>query len=191
MIMITDFKIFEKEFVWTAEDEAFSKLSYAERMNFPYGTKPIKLSYTYHVTPLNNVDNILKYGLTPKKPPIHRDWEPTAIYMSKSPSGVIDLSRQLFYHKRQSLIGHGVKELKTDWVILKINSKNLQMFRDPASVEEGGVYTLNPIPPENISFFHTIDYDIIKSDKNWKDFNNWFIKSGEKPKFIKKFNLKH
>lgn len=190
--MVTKFQIFEKELVWTPEMQKFAELSYAERDNFPYGSKPIKLNFCYHVTPLKNVNDILKHGLKPQKPPTHRDWEPTAVFMSKSTDGATEIARQLFNYKRNMSIGHGVKEYKTDWVILKVKTKGIQLYRDPAAVNEEGVYSLVPIPPENISIYHTIDYDIIKSGSNWKQFRNWwsaYPESDVKPEFVKKFNL--
>jgi hypothetical protein len=89
------------------------------------------------------------------------------------------------------MIGYGVKEYKTDWVILKVNTKDIQLYRDPASVNEDGVYTLESIPPENIMVYHTIDYDIIRSNKNWSDFWNWWFweRTDIKPDFVKKFKL--
>jgi hypothetical protein len=179
---------FEK-FEWTPEDQAFAELSDAERENFPYGSKPIKLNSAYHVTPLNNVQEILKNGLITKS--TERNWEPKAVYMSKSIVGSVDIARQLYNVKKNFLTGHGVNQIKTDWVILKIDTKNLEIFRDPSSVEEKGVYTLQSIPPENIMPFHIIDYDIIKNGLNWFEFWNWWYRkrTDKKPNFVKKFSL--
>jgi hypothetical protein len=185
--MITNFNLFEKEIT----PEEFGELSWVETMNFKYGSKPVKINTCFHVTPLKNVNDILKHGLTPQNPPTHRDWEPTAIYLSKSTKGATQIARQLFNHKRNLMIGYGVKEYKTDWVILKVNTKDIQLYRDPASVNEDGVYTLESIPPENIMVYHTIDYDIIRSNKNWSDFWNWWFweRTDIKPDFVKKFKL--
>ena len=167
--MITHFKLFE----WLSQ--------------FKHGERPVKLDIGYHITPLMNVQEIQKNGLLPKEP-LRKLEEPTAIYLSKSVEGVIELSRQLYQYRINHSIGQGVRHYKTDWIILKVNIQELELFEDPSAITEEGMYTLNPISPDRISIYDTIDYEIIKNGINWHIFWNWWFweTTDKKPDFVKK-----
>lgn len=144
---------------------------------YGHDEKIVNYDKVYHTTSTENAKNILSNGLVVNKP---NDDEPKAIFLTPDIYGAILLTNNLYK----------TKNIKTDWVILEINSKDLTLYKDPYSVKESGVYTYDNIPKELISIKTIIDVDIVKNQNNWKIFWNWwFWNKGDKPKFIKKFGL--
>ena len=132
---------------------------------------------TFHVTSIEKGNEILKVGFMKNKP---SNQEPEAIYLTPDIYGAVLLSKSLSDEKR----------IKTDWIILKINSRNLTLFKDPYSIKEHGVYTYDTIPKDLISIETIVDAMIIKNNKNWKQFMNWWLwKTNPKPEFVQKFTL--
>lgn len=98
-----------------------------------------KYKFLYHATPAQNVDKILKVGLTPKtrnKIANH----PERIYLATTYE---DLINELIPHLQQVT---GIKQ----WAIFEIDTKifesnTMRLFKDPAYPL--GVFTLTNIPP--------------------------------------------
>ncbi len=144
---------------------------------FNHDEQVIKYDVIYHTTSISNLDNILKNGLNANKP---SDTEPHAIYLTPDIYGALILSKSL----------SKVKKHKFDYVILEIKSINLHLYKDPYAVKESGVYTYDKISSDLINVKTIVDNDILKNNSNWKIFWNWwFWNKGDKPEFIKKFNL--
>ena len=144
---------------------------------YVHDEKIVNYDKIYHTTSTENMKNILSNGLVVNKP---SDDEPKAIFLTPEIYGAILLTKNLYK----------TKNIKTDWVILEINSNDLILYKDPYSVKESGVYTYDNIPKESISIKTIVDVDIVKNQNNWKIFWNWwFWNKGDKPEFIKKFDL--
>jgi len=144
---------------------------------YEHDEKKVNYNKVYHTTSYENAKIILSNGLIANKP---TNDEPNAIYLTPDIYGAVLLSKNL----------SKTKNIKIDWIILEINSNNLDLYKDPYSVKESGVYTYDNIPKELISIKTIVDFDIIKNQNNWKMFWNWwFWNKGDKPEFVKKFVL--
>jgi hypothetical protein len=144
---------------------------------YKHDEKLVSYNKVYHVTPIQIANEILLKGIIKNSP---SSQEPEAIYLTSDIHGAVLLCKRLSEAKR----------IKTDWVILKINSTNLKLYKDPYSIKEAGIYTYDNIPKELIKFETIVDGEILKNNNNWKLFWNWwFWGSGTKPDFIKKFAL--
>lgn len=154
------------------EDDLRYKLA-----GFKHDEKSIELNKCYHVTQLSKKDIILSEGLKPYKPNIN---EPSAVYLTPNVVGALSLAKLIY----------GEKRLKEDYVLFEIDCKGLKLYKDPFSIRENGVYSLTAIEPKRIKLISIIDFDIIRNEKNWKEFRNWWYwKQSPKPTFVKKFNL--
>ncbi len=133
----------------------------------------VSYSIVYHVTQLSNLNDILTNGLIPNKPSSD---EPCAIYLTPDLYGAILMSKAL--------------RKKDDIIIFEICSSDIVLYKDPFSVKESGVYTKDIIEPSKITVKTIVDYDIIKNNRNWRFFWDWwFWGIKEKPDFVLKFKL--
>lgn len=144
---------------------------------FGHDEKKIALDKAYHVTPINNASLIEREGLIPHKP---KSDEPNAVFLSSDIFGALRLAYQLNKSK-------GLKNI--DWVIYEFNTDGITLYKDPYSVSETGVYSYEPIKPNRIQNKIIIDSEIIKTQKNWKLFWDWFMWDKPKPDFVQKFKL--
>jgi hypothetical protein len=166
----------QEDFIRKMIREELGNLRY-KMAGYGHDEKKVNYDIVYHTTSYDNAKIILANGFNKNKPSID---EPEAIFLTPDIYGAIILTKNL----------SKTKNLKTDWVILKIHSKELTLYKDPYSVKESGVYTYDNIPKELISIETIIDADIVRNQNNWKSFWNWwFWSTNEKPSFIKKFNL--
>jgi hypothetical protein len=166
----------QEQYIRNLIREELDNLRY-KMAGYGHDEKEVKYNTVYHTTSFDNAKKILSYGFIKSRPSSD---EPEAIFLTPDLYGAVLLTKNL----------SKVKGLKTDWVILKIDSSNIILFKDPYSIKESGVYTYDGIPKELISVKTIIDKDIIKNQHNWKSFWNWwFWNKGEKPLFVKKFNL--
>lgn len=166
----------QKDFIRKLIREEIDNLRY-KMAGYDHDEKIVNYDIVYHTTSVENGKIILANGFIKNKP--NTD-EPEAIFLTPDIYGAILLTKNL----------SGSKNIKTDWVILKINSKDLTLYKDPYSVKESGVYTHNNIPKELISIETIVDVDILINQNNWKSFWNWwFWNTNEKPSFVKSFNL--
>lgn len=163
-----------KEYIYFIKENNLSfKLA-----GFKHGEEKININKAYHTTPVSNLDEILKNGLLPNQP---KEEEPNAIFLTLDLLGVIKLARQLKLSKNS----------KDDFVILEVDCKGIDIYKDPFSVSESGVYTKEKIPPNKIKVKSIIDYDVVRSQKNFKKFMDWwFWDISDKPYFVKNFGLK-
>jgi hypothetical protein len=144
---------------------------------YKHDEKFVSYAKVYHITPIQITNEILSNGIIKNKP---SDQEPKAIYLTSDIHGAVLLTKRL----------SEAKKIKTDWVILEINSTNLKLYKDPYSVKEAGIYTYDNIPKELIKVKTIIDSEILKNNNNWKLFWNWWFWGTEmKPDFVKKFTL--
>lgn len=170
--MITTQEIFIRKLIREELDNLRYKMA-----GYRHDEKMVNYNIVYHTTSIENAKIILVNGFIKNKP--NTD-EPEAIFLTPDIYGAVILSKNL----------SKTKNIKTDWVILEINSKDLMLYKDPYSVKESGVYTYDNIPKELISVKTIIDGDIVRNQNNWKMFWSWwFWNTGDKPIFIKKFNL--
>ena len=127
----------------------------------------IKPSFLYHVTPVKNVEKILKIGLVPK----HKDklsHHPDRVYITDELEFAWGLKKQF---ERLNRI---------ECEILKISTKGLdiKLYSDVDS-RPNGFYTLENIPPKYISILPKEEYR-----KHWKGIleskkeNNIFVRFG-------------
>lgn len=166
----------QEDFIRKLIREELDNLRY-KMAGYGHDEKIVKYNTVYHTTSIENAKILFANGFIKNKP--NTD-EPEAIFLTPDIYGAILLSKNL----------SKTKNIKTDWVILEINSKDLTLYKDPYSVKESGVYTYDSIPKELISIKTIVDSDIIKNKNNWKTFwNYWFWNIGDKPSFAKKFNL--
>jgi len=96
----------------------------------------------YHLTPTQNVENILKIGLAPKSRS-KASYHPERVYLGKSIKSVESLASQMYQRTGN-----------TSWTILKIDTDMipggyLKLYTDP-NFSEDAYYTLNNIPPQSI-----------------------------------------
>jgi hypothetical protein len=165
------------KYIYTKQEQFIKEDLRYNLAGYKHDKKPIKLDTVYHVTSSLNIDSILSKGLNKNKPNSN---EPEAIYLTPDIYGAVLLTKLLSKSKNQ----------KTDWFILEINSKDLNLFRDPFAVKESGVYTYDNIPNTLIKIKTIVDAEILRSFTNWKLlWDWWFWHKGEKPTFVKKFNL--
>lgn len=166
----------QEDFIRKLIREELDNLQY-KMAGYGHDEKIVRYNIVYHTTSSDNAKIILADGFNKNKPKID---EPEAIFLTPDIYGAVVLTKNL----------SKTKSIKADWIILKIDSKELTLYKDPYSVKESGVYTYDNIPKELISIETIIDTDIIRNQKNWKSFWNWwFWKIKEKPEFVKKFNL--
>jgi hypothetical protein len=105
-----------------------------------------KNRYLYHVTDRKFLPKILKYGLVPKsKNKVSK--HPDRIYLVINKNFLIDISLMM-----EEFIPI------EDQVYLRIDLKNLPIFLRIDSQFDGGVYTTDNIPPNNIE---VIDLDVL------------------------------
>ena len=96
----------------------------------------------YHITPTQNVNKILKFGLSPKSRS-KASYHPERVYLAKSIEGVEKLANQ-FYQKMGN----------KNFTILKIDTQTvpgdyLKLYTDPNYIAQS-YYTLNNIPPHSM-----------------------------------------
>jgi hypothetical protein len=108
--------------------------------------------YLYHITPSQNASKILKRGLFPKTRS-KASFHPERVYLSDNVDFLSYDLAEMFYQVT------GQKE----WILLKIDTYQIpnyfQLYRDPnVSVEDGGYYTLNNIPPHAITLHKEIKF---------------------------------
>lgn len=155
--------------------EALDNLDY-RMAGHGHDEKIVKYDVVYHTTSIEKAKGILANGFTKNKPAAD---EPEAIFLTPDIYGAVILTKSL----------SKVKNIKTDWAILKINAKDLLLYKDPFSVKESGVYTYGNIPKKLISVKTIIDGAIIKNQNSWKLFWNWWFWGFPKPFFVKRFSL--
>jgi hypothetical protein len=96
----------------------------------------------YHITPSQNIDKILKIGLSPKSRS-KASYHPERVYLGKSIEGVEKLASQM-----------SLRTGDKNFTILKIDTDlvpggYLKLYTDPNYSKEA-YYTLNNIPPQAI-----------------------------------------
>ena len=112
---------------------------------------PGQPSIMYHVTPKRNIERINKTGLVPK----HKDktsYHPDRIYLTDELEFAWGLKKQF------------ERKYKLEYDILKVNMKGLdiKLYSD-VDARTYGFYTLENIPPKNISILPKEEYR-----KHWK-----------------------
>jgi hypothetical protein len=103
--------------------------------------------FLYHLTPTQNVNKILKFGLVPKSRS-KKAFHPDRIYLVKNPDD-LSLLYTSFYTETKI----------NKWTILQINThilEYLQIYKDP-NFKERGYYTLNTIHPIAIEIYKSFD----------------------------------
>lgn len=115
-----------------------------------------KPTFLYHVTPIKNVEKILKIGLIPKSKN-KTSFHPDRIYLTDT----LEIA--------WSLIKQFERIEKVEYTILKIESKNLnvKLYSD-IDLRQNGYYTLENIPPKYIT---------VLPKENYK--KHWFPKNDE------------
>jgi len=96
----------------------------------------------YHLTPTQNVENILKIGLVPKSRS-KASYHPERVYLGKSIESVESLAPQMY--QRTGNKNFTILKIDTDM----IPGGYLKLYTDPNFSEEA-YYTLNNIPPHTI-----------------------------------------
>jgi hypothetical protein len=99
-------------------------------------------SILYHLTPTQNVENILKIGLVPKSRS-KASYHPERVYLSKSIESVESLAPQMY--QRTGNKNFTILKIDTDM----IPGGYLKLYTDPNFSEEA-YYTLNNIPSHTI-----------------------------------------
>jgi hypothetical protein len=99
-------------------------------------------SILYHLTPTQNVENILKIGLVPKSRS-KASYHPERVYLGKSIESVESLAPQMY--QRTGNKNFTILKIDTDM----IPGGYLKLYTDPNFSEEA-YYTLNNIPPHTI-----------------------------------------
>ena len=142
---------------------------------FGYDDEIIDLDYAYHVSPASSENSIYQEGIKPNKSSPN---EPNVVYLSADIFGVLKIAKLL----------NASKNIKNeDWIIYRLDTKDIPLYKDPHSVGERGVYTYDTINPNRIQNKTIIDSEILRTQKNWGLFWNWFKWNKPKPNFVKRF----
>lgn len=99
----------------------------------------------YHVTPVDNVSSILKYGLKPEVGGTFKD-----------PGVGSDEARVYLTEDLEDVLSHALKYVG-DWAVLEVYvpSRGVRLYPDPGSLEAEHYYITRRVPPQNIRVIRT------------------------------------